>query len=82
MEKPKNTPQLQALLQTVSKKLGIPAENLQADLEAGRFDRAIAAMSPQDAAAFQQVLKDPQRINQIMNSRQARAIYEKLTGKA
>ena len=37
-------------------------------------------MSPQDAAAFQQVLNNPQRLNQIMNSRQARALYQKLTG--
>ena len=80
MEKPKNTPQLQALLQTVSKKLGVPAETLQADLEAGRFDKAIASMSPQDAAAFRQVLNNPQRLNQIMNSKQARALYQKLTG--
>lgn len=80
MDRPKNSPQLQALLQTVSQKLGMPAETLQADLESGRFDRAIAAMSPQDAAAFQQVLNNPQRLNQIMNSRQARALYQKLTG--
>ena len=79
MEKPKNSPQLQALLQTVSGKLGIPAETLQHDLEAGRFDSAIAAMKPQEAAAFQQALADPKRISRIMSSKQAKALYEKLT---
>lgn len=79
MDKPKNSPQLQALLKVVSGKLGIPAETLQSELEDGRYDQAIAAMRPQDAAAFQQVLANPQRLNQIMSSRQARALYEKLT---
>ncbi|MBR5405785.1 MAG: hypothetical protein K6E36_01290 [Oscillospiraceae bacterium] len=81
MEKPKNSPQLQALLKVVSGKLGIPAETLQSELEAGRYDQAIAAMRPADAAAFQQVLANPQRLNQIMSSKQARALYEKLTGR-
>lgn len=79
MERPKNSPQLQKLLETVGKKLGVPAETLRQELEAGRYDKAIAAMRPQDAAAFRQVLADPQRLSQIMNSRQARALYEKLT---
>ena len=79
MEKPKNTPQLQALLQTVSGKLGVPADTLRADLEAGKFDQAIAAMSPKDAAVFRQVLADPQRLHRLMSSRQAKALYEKLT---
>lgn len=79
MEKPKNSPQLQALLKVVSGKLGIPAETLQSELEAGRYDQALAAMRPQDAAAFQQVLANPQRLSQIMSTKQARALYEKLT---
>lgn len=79
MEKPKNSPQLQALLKTVSAKLGVPAETLRQELEAGKFDSAIAAMKPQEAAAFQQVLSDPQKVSKIMSSKQAKALYEKLT---
>ena len=79
MNTPKNSPQMQALLQTVSSKLGVPAETLRQELEAGKFDRALSSMKPQEQAAFQQVLNNPDKLNQIMNSKQARALYEKLT---
>lgn len=76
---PKNSTQVNALLQTVSAKLGVPADQLRQQLEAGKFDQAFAAMKPQDQAMFQQILNNPQKLNQIMNSKQARAIYDKLT---
>lgn len=79
MERPVNNPQLQAMLQVVGQKLGMSPEALRQELEAGKFDRAIAGMSQQDAAKFQQVLANPQKLNQMMNSKQAKALYEKLT---
>lgn len=75
----KNSPQVNALLQTVSAKLGVPAETLRQDLEAGKFDQALAGMKPQEQAMLNQILNNPQKLNQIMNSKQARAIYDKLT---
>lgn len=79
MERPVNNPQLQAMLQVVSQKLGMSPDALRQELEAGKFDRAIAGMTQQDAAKFQQVLANPQKLNQMMNSKQAKALYEKLT---
>lgn len=79
MNKPNNSPQMNALLQKVSGKLGIPAEQLQQELQTGKFDRAIAALKPQEQAAFRQVLADPKQLDRLMNSKQARALYEKLT---
>lgn len=79
MEHLKNNQQLDSLLKVVGQKLGMPPEKLRQELEAGRFDRAIAGLKPQEAAAFQQVLADPQRLNKIMNSKQAKALYQKLT---
>ena len=79
MEKPQNNAQLQAMLEVVGKKLGMSPDTLRAELEAGKFDRALAGMKQQDAAKFQQVLANPQKLNQMMNSRQAKALYEKLT---
>ena len=76
----RNTPQLEAMLQAVSDKLGMPPEKLRQDLEAGKFDSAIAGMRKQDAAKFQQILENPKKLDQIMNSKQAKALYEKLTG--
>ena len=81
MEKPQNNAQLNQMLGVVSKKLGVPADQLRQELEAGKFDQALAGMSQQDAAKFKQVLADPQKLDQIMNSRQAKALYAKLTGK-
>ncbi len=80
MNQQKNSPQLQALLQAVSGKLGIPAETLQQELQAGKFDKAIAGLKPQEKAAFQQMLADPKKLDRMMNSRQAKALYQKLKG--
>ena len=80
MEKPKNTAQLTALLHTAAGKLGIPPEQLRQELEAGKFDRALASMDQKSAEKFRQVLADPKKLDQIMNSRQAKALYEKLKG--
>lgn len=76
---PMNHPQMEALLQTVSAKLGVPAEQLRQELSAGKFDSAFAGLKPQEQAAFRQVLSNPQKLDQIMNSKQARALYERLT---
>ena len=73
-------PQLQALLRAVSGKLGIPAETLQQELQEGKFDKALANLKPQEAAAFKQILADPQKLDRMMNSKQAKALYQKLKG--
>lgn len=78
---PKNHPQTEALLQAVSAKLGVPPETLRQELAAGKFDSAFAGLRPQEQAAFRQVLGDPKKLDQIMNSRQARALYDRLTKK-
>ncbi|MBQ8923066.1 MAG: hypothetical protein IJ060_13080 [Oscillospiraceae bacterium] len=80
MNQQNNSPQLQALLQAVSGKLGVPAETLQQELQAGKFDKALAGLKPQEKAAFQQVLADPKKLDRMMNSRQAKALYQKLKG--
>lgn len=79
MERPQNSAQLQSMLEIVGKKLGIPPATLQQQFEAGQFDSAIASMNPQDAAKFRQVLSNPTKLNQMLSSKQARALYEKLT---
>ena len=57
------------------------AETLRQELAAGKFDSAFAGLRPQEQAAFRQVLGDPKKLDQIMNSRQARALYDRLTKK-
>ena len=72
--------QLQGLLNTESKKIGVPPEQLRKELEAGKFDSALSAMNQQEAAKFQQAVKNPQLIEKLMSTPQAKALYNKLTG--
>ena len=69
-----------ALLNVVSKKIGVPSEKLKKELEEGKFDSALSAMSPNDAAKFQQAVNNPQIVEKMMSSPQAKALYEKLSG--
>ena len=69
-----------ALLNVVSKKIGVPSEKLKKELEEGKFDSALSAMSPNDAAKFQQAVNNPQIVGKMMSSPQAKALYEKLSG--
>lgn len=72
--------QLQGLLNTVSKKIGVSPEQLRKELEAGKFDSALSAMNQQEAAKLQQAVKNPQLIEKLMSTPQAKALYNKLTG--
>lgn len=69
------------LLEAVSKKIGIPAEKLKKELEAGKFDSAISAMNKNDAVKFQQVVNNPKLVEKMMSTPQAQALYKKLSGK-
>lgn len=71
---------LDPLLQTVSKKLGLPPEQLKRDLQQGKFDTALSKMNPNDAAKLQQAIANPKLIEKLMSSQQAQALYQKLTG--
>ena len=75
-----NIQNLSGLLQVVSQKLGIPTEQLRKELESGKFDNAIKNMNPAEAAKFQQAVKNPQMVDKIMSTPQAKALYQKLTG--
>lgn len=73
--------QLGGLLQAVSKKIGVPADQLRRELEAGKFDSALAAMNQSDAAKFRQAANNPKLVEKMMSTPQAKALYKKLSGK-
>ena len=77
MDEIKQSPKMKELLRLVSAKLGVSQEVLAKELASGKFDKALASMKPQEKANLQQILNNPQLLNQMMNSRQAKAIYEK-----
>ena len=69
------------LLKAVSKKLGVPPEELKKQLEAGKFDAALSNMSKGDAEKFNMALKNPKLIEKFISTPQAQALYNKLSGK-
>ncbi len=71
---------LESLLQAVSQKLGMPPEQLRAELAAGKFDAAMKSMNQAEAAKFSQALQNPQMVERLMSTPQAQALYKKLTG--
>lgn len=73
--------QLNGLLNAVSKKIGVSPEKLKSELESGKFDSALSAMSKSDSEKFQQAVNNPKLIEKMMSTPQAKALYEKLTGK-
>ncbi|MBQ8687134.1 MAG: hypothetical protein IJ512_01140 [Ruminococcus sp.] len=76
-----NPQQLDGLLKTVGQKLGVSPSDLRHALESGKLDAAVKNMRPEDAKKMQSVLQNPGQMKKIMQSPQAKALYEKLTGK-
>lgn len=72
--------QLTGLLGAVSKKIGIPPEQLRKELEEGKFDRALSSMNGAEAARFRQAVNNPALVEKLMSTPQAKALYKKLTG--
>lgn len=76
-----NNSNMDALIKVVSGKLGVPAEQLKKELSEGKFDNAMKNMSPADAMKFNMALKNPQMVQQMMSTPEAKSLYNKLTGK-
>ncbi len=71
---------LNSLLEVVSRKIGVAPEKLKKDLESGKFDSALSAMSESDAKKFRQAVNNPKMVEKLMSSPQAKALYKKLSG--
>lgn len=68
------------LLSVVSRKLGVPPEQLKAELEQGKFDTALKNMNASEAEKFNQAIQNPKMVEKLMSTPQAQALYKKLTG--
>ncbi len=81
MEKSSMNPeQLQKLLNTVSGKLGTSPAELQSALKSGSIEKAVKNMNPGDKMRLTSMLKDKKSMERLMQSPEAKALYEKLTG--
>lgn len=75
-----NNENMDELVRAVSRKLGMPPEQLQSELKAGKFDNALKNMRPAEEAKFRQILNNPSLLDKFMSTPQAQALYNKLTG--
>jgi hypothetical protein len=75
-----NPNKMEALLNIVGKKLGMSPEQLKNEIQQGKFDNALKNMKPQDAAAFNQFINNPAMVDKFLNTPQAQALYNKLSG--
>ncbi len=76
-----NNSNMDSLIKVVSAKLGMSSDQLKKELSEGKFDNAMKNMSPSDAMKFNMAMKNPQMINQMLSTPEAKALYNKLTGK-
>ena len=72
---------MDGLLEMVGKKLGVSPEQLRSDLESGKLEQAMQNLPKKEAANVQNLLKDQKKVEQLMNTPQAKELYEKLMGK-
>ena len=76
-----NPKQVDQLLQAASKKLAVPPEQLKSELESGKYDKVLKNMSQKDSAMLQKVMQNPKMVEKLISSPQAKALYQKLSGK-
>lgn len=76
-----NPKQVDQLLQAASKKLGVPPEQAKSELESGKYDKVLKNMSQKDSAMLQKVMQNPKMVEKLISSPQAKALYQKLSGK-
>ncbi|MGN0631749.1 MAG: hypothetical protein ACI4JN_10520 [Ruminococcus sp.] len=68
------------MLKTLSAKLGMTPEELKETLQTGNLDGAVKNMGAGDKQKLQSVIGNKAKLEKIMQSPQAKALYEKLTG--
>ena len=69
-----------ALLKTVSKKIGIPPDTLKKQLEEGKFDAAMKNMGKSESQKFNMILNNPKLMEKFISTPQAQELYKKITG--
>lgn len=77
-----NNEQLQSLLKTVSGKLGVSQDQLRQALESGKLEGAVKNMGADEKQKIQSIMGNKSKMEKLMQSPQAKALYEKLMGKS
>lgn len=69
---------IDAILNTVSSKLGITPEKLKEALKTGDVSKALENMPPKDAEKLRAILDNPEMVKKVMSSKQAQELKKNL----
>jgi hypothetical protein len=75
-----NGKNMDQLLSILAAKAGVPKEQLAADLSQGKFDSALANMSPAQRSTFNALVNNPALAKSFISNPQAQALYKKFGG--
>ncbi len=73
--------QQEQLLRMAAQTLGKSPDQVKQQMEAGRLEQLIKNLSPSQSQKINQLLQDPQALNQLMQSQQVQQLLQKLMGK-
>ena len=77
----KPTPNSWTLLQYASKRLGISPEELASTVDGNMAQKLSSKLSAVDAARFQEVVSDKDKLEKMLRTPQAQQLIEKLLGR-
>lgn len=69
-----NNAGLNDLINQAGKSAGVDPNQLKNTIDSGKLDDLLKKMRPQDAAKFQQILGNPQQVQQMLNTPQAKML--------
>ena len=72
--------QLEALLDTASKRLGVSKERLNEQMSSGKLDNVLKNLNKENAAKLKEILDNPMLAKQLLDSPQAKLILSKYLG--
>lgn len=70
--------QMQDLIGKASQAIGTTPQQLKDQIDGGRLDDIVRKLPPQQAKSFQELLKDPEKAKQLMETPQAKMLMKKL----
>ncbi len=75
-----NQNQINFILNQLSQKLGANPQKLKSDIEKGNLNGILNNLPQNEAQKINNILSSPQAINELLNSKEAKNLMEKLNG--
>lgn len=75
-----NNAQVQNLLNTLSKKLGVSPENLKKSVQSGNISSSLKNLDPYEAKKIQEIISNKEASSKILSSNKAQDLMKKILG--